>query len=423
MPFAPPRGVIHEFQLEFVIQMIIVFAVVSLIMFVTTFRNALPKSVPQLQDDNGELIIRPHRGIILRDAVLNIAGLAILLVFSSFLEHPFERMLVNLLALALLGPVAVWKLFAAIDGLFRKCVIKVDEVTVTSIFTSNTFSFRDITDVQVKYLEYVSTKTSLVERITMLSHSEKVFAARPRYIGYDLLVKRLRDADVAGIEELKDADTDAPPQKTSSIDIYQKQVLGKMGVKGFILLILPVVMAIPAIFPAMLPYEFPPRQFAYAYTALEILQAYQTWYESLYLGLIWGFVIVILGNTVLFTILQLKGRLTRPHFLLAVVALAIVGYISIDELNYDSVPALMQAVREDIAAIENRELVPVSGRIRSSATTVVRLRSPGGEPARLLWQPVLQENGRWFVVQLPLGVEMYGDVELWVTPNFHIVVE
>ena len=421
-PFAPPRGDLHEFQLQFIIQMVLVFAVVSLIMFVTTFKNAIPKRLPILQDDDGELIVRPHRGIILRDALLNIIGLAFIFFFSSFLEHAFERTLVNLLALALLGPIAVWKIFAAIDSLFRKCVINGDEVIVTSIFSNKSFSFKDITEVRVKHLEYISTKTSLVERITMFSYSDKVFVARPRYIGYDLLVKRLENAMIPGIEELQETENPVP-RGASSTDIYQQQVLSKMGIKGFLLLVLPAVMALPAVFPAFLPYEFPPRQFAYAYSALEILEAYQAWYENLYLGLVWGFIVVILGNLVLFIILKFKGKLTRPHLLMAVIALAIVGYIGVDELNYDSVPALVQAVREDIAAIESGELVQVSGTVRTSANTPVRLRSPGTEPTRMMWQPVLQENGRWFVVHLPLGVELYGDVELWVTPYFHLVVE
>jgi len=166
-----------------------------------------------------------------------------------------------------------------------------------------------------------------------------------------------------------------------------------------------------------------------AHSALEILSGYLMWYRVL----LWGGILVtaaaLFVHVLIFRSLVKTKSFAPQHIYSAVIGLLLICIFSVVMIVSESVPSLIRDAGADIAAIENHQLVSVTGQLTAESSS---RGLPGphrdGEPApvaKTTLKPVDEDS---YYVYLPVdkkAILAEGGIffEVTYTPKFGVVVD
>ena len=166
-----------------------------------------------------------------------------------------------------------------------------------------------------------------------------------------------------------------------------------------------------------------------AHSALDILSGYLMWYRVL----LWGGILVTAAalflNTLIFRSLVKTKSFAPQHIYSAVIGFFLICIFSVLMIVSEGVPSLIRDARTDIAAIENHQLVSVTGQLTAESSS----RSLSGphrddEPAPVAKTTLKPVDEDRYYVYLPVdkkAILTEGSIffEVTHTPKFGVVVD
>ncbi|MCL2045251.1 MAG: hypothetical protein FWG88_02555 [Oscillospiraceae bacterium] len=202
---------------------------------------------------------------------------------------------------------------------------------------------------QKKFTLKTSYNTSIV--VDIINHyCPDIFA------GQNNTAKNLwNNKDIAGLRELarkKGADLPRKPfQLRQTVPVGAKTIpKSNKGLKyGFI----QFALLIPAITIIGIPIFSPMRFFKSTATALEVLESYSSWMNFVVIASLAAGLFILAANIYIFVLLLRSGDFMRFNIVIGIISIGAVILVSIAMTS----PLDRFAVREDISAIENSELV------------------------------------------------------------------
>ena len=168
---------------------------------------------------------------------------------------------------------------------------------------------------------------------------------------------------------------------------------------------------------------------AKAHTALEILSGYLMWYRVMQWGGIALLAVAVIVNILIFISLIKHKSFAPQHIYMALLSLLIICIFSAVMVVTEGVPSLIQDATTDIAAINNKQLISVTGQLtpeKSSRSLAGPYMEDGPTPvAKTTLKPL---NEELYYVYLPVdkkAIISEGSTffDITYTPKFNVVVD
>ena len=228
---------------------------------------------------------------------------------------------------------------------------------------------------------------------------------------------------------------------TNLIINLTKRLIPTWGIKEMIWQVILIILAMVPLFLILLFLD--EAALTNAYTALEVLEGYLAWSETIIAGFIIGMVLLILGNIAIIRSVKRKGISPKFHIFIMALSVVLMSFMLTDELisgKYGVLP-FRQYARADIAAIESGDLPTTVYQIHLSWNNFYRSSSINDQAEyhslyvvridplgrvyfpRSLSLAYLQELAAGEEYQPPTAVAGMRHFQLTYTPNLQLVVE
>ena len=351
--------------------------------------------------------------------------------------------------MVLLGAI-ISRILRAASHMFWRVEVRGNEIRMRTLFMRREFSFRDIKQIRAgRSLELKMTGIGAVfgiyrvgeghvSHVTVYSETKELFSIPPGVVGYELFMNRLKAWDTDGVREVErelEKDAARVDATVRKLDETSRKYLG--AVKSILpllaLMILTVGSGLFAIFSDYL-------LLTDAHTALDVIRGYYAMYLAIQFYLIAAVFFVLITVRIVRS-RKRSGRLAWYHAGVAVIIFAFAGVSAAGLIVEERIPAMFIQASQDIAAIENGQLVTADYQIHLTWEDYYRLASLRDfgeyEPLyvvraetigriyfpRELSPDVLKGMAAGEEYQLPDAVQGTRQFVIKYTPNLHIVVD
>jgi len=355
----------------------------------------------------------------------------------------------------------IFLIIAPISIACWKCVIQGNDISIHRFLRrKQTFSFDDIHSIRIVYarLSRGTYKTAseipeiwsalavsrtkrgryfpvTVHQIILYSQSKRLLTVASGSLGYKILVRRLKQKGIKGAEFI--------PEPSREKAVSAKEIIkNNLKNKGLVLWALQVLFIIPACFITVIAYVFNAWFFVPgSHTAQDVLNGYLTMFQTVFWEAVAAVAFIIIANLIIIVSLRRSTGVERKHIASALIGFIVTGFFAVSMNSFDgSIPAMIQEVKDDIAAIESGELLTSTYYIRLSWENYYRsssLRDMGeyrplyvvnSDSVGSIYFPESLGPARLKETTLDINYRLTGQVEdarifeISFTPNYHVVV-
>ena len=343
---------------------------------------------------------------------------------------------------------------------FWRLTVEGSEMRLRTLFRRKVFSIYDVRRVEANSVRMYGMSLGRTGRIALYSESKKLCTVSAGTAGYRFLLERLKERNIAGVDVLiKEAGMVA--QRISIADVKETVQILQTGenptllkttikpfVTGWLLFISQLVLFFLALVPFLIVLRAEERFLADAYTAIDLLEQALIWNRAMLGSLALGLMLVVIADVLIISFLQRKGHFAKSHVIIMTVMLLLFGGIVSAGLVLEEDTPIMaaQEIQEDIAAIEAGDLGVTTIRMNIALNEpIVNFGPLPGGVVRVVYRQNLSMTP--YFVNYPLELSptavremIRGEefrvpgephdrlhdiraVEVWYTPNLHIVVD